>query len=120
MKTKIEKSVPVLAEKPKAAKEKKEKAPTMGRSEHTAAVAALSPKGWQIVSKDPVMDKFQCSCNGWGRKGYILEPIGIAPRLKKGGDDETYTGADWADLSIGKAGLVKVGAGCLEAFGIAL
>jgi len=116
----ISPSVPVIAEKEKPAKEGKAKAETVSRPERTARVASISETGWQIVSKTPPMYKFQCVCGGWGRKGYILEPIGVAPRNPDGGDDDTYTGADEIDLIARTPGWVKVGATCLGAFGIAL
>jgi hypothetical protein len=117
---KIEKSVPVIAEPEKPAKTAKEKVPTLSRTARAAAIAALSPEGWQIVSKTPVMYDFTCVCNGHGRKGFILEPVGIKPRAAKGGDDDSYTGADWLDFDAKTAGIVKVGASCLYHFGIAL
>jgi hypothetical protein len=94
-------------------------------------LAAMSPSGWQIVCKVPVYGptdanparpgKFQClPCGGWGRKGYIIEPKDVAARNGKGGDEATYTGADWADIESGKPGILKVGASCLWRFGLAL
>jgi hypothetical protein len=112
------KTAPVIAPPAKPAREKKPKAPSMSRTARAQAVADLhnADGGWELVSIEPVYDRFQCVCGGWGRKGFILQPAGLKDRNPKGGDEKSYTGAEWIDLASKTAGIVKVGASCLYHF----
>jgi len=125
----IPKSEPVLksAAKPTATATVR---PTESRQARSARIAALSPKGWQLVSRVKVGDcragekppatRTRCTCNGLGWSAYIIEPVGLKNRSRKGGDDDTYRGADWADIDAGLPGLIWCGANCLHYFGLAV
>ena len=113
MKTKPQKSVPVIADTPKTPKTPK--TPTVGRNERAAIIASVSPAGWALMSTTPTMYPFQCVCNGRGRKGYELVALSSVADL---------IGPEWAREHVIDADAqivrVKVGASCLYHFGIAI
>ena len=72
--TELQISTPLVPTAAKPAKVAKDKATTLSRKDHAAAVAALSVDGWSLVNTTPARYLFHCACNGVGRMGFVLEP----------------------------------------------